>query len=510
MVGLPVLAALAAVQGSAVFAQRAKDWRIGAVVYQVFVDRFAPTADIDAKKKIILPPRQLMPWSVTPKASKFDPATGQYPHTIQFWGGDLASLHAKLGYIQEIGADVLYLNPIFKAFSNHKYDTDDYMEIDPEYGSKADLLRLIDDLHANNMRLVLDGVFNHMGYRSPAFQSALKDPKSPYRNWFTFDKSLPNGYLGWVGIPGLPVLNLANPAVENYLWAGENSVVKSYLKDGIDGWRLDVGFDIGPKYLSGITHAAHEEKPGSLVVGEISGYPSDWFDAVDGVFNFHSLTVAESMLRGELTGGQVGRMLDQVAKDAGLENLMRSWLLIDNHDTPRAADIVPDFENRRLVEALQFTLPGSPVIYYGSELGMKGAGDPEDRAPMRWDLANAQNPELKWMKAMVKIHQTHPALKYGDFRVLETDQLLAFARTTDKVGDTFIVVMNPTNNDVTEIMPTRVGRLMSWGGLRDLLSPTTTRSIEGLMKLEVKAKTVMFLVPDISKSGGYSPYDRIP
>lgn len=510
MVSLPALAALAAVQGSAVFAQRAKDWRIGAVVYQVFVDRFAPTADIESKKKIILPPRQLMPWSETPKASQFDPATGEYPHTIQFWGGDLNSLRGKLGYIQDMGADVLYLNPIFKAFSNHKYDTDDYMEIDPEYGAKADFLKLVDDVHARNMRLVLDGVFNHMGYRSPKFQSALHDPKSPYRDWFTFDKSLPNGYLGWVGIAGLPVLNLANPTVEDYLWAGRDSVVKSYLRDGIDGWRLDVAFDIGPRYLSGITHAAHEEKPGSLVVGEISGYPADWFDAVDGVFNFHSLALAEAMLRGEITGGRAGKMLDQVAKDAGLENLMRSWLLIDNHDTPRAADIIPDFQDRKLVELLQFTLPGSPVIYYGSELGMKGEGDPEDRAPMRWDLANANNLEWNWMRQMVKLRKTHPALKYGDFKVLESDQLLAFARTTDKVGDTVIVVVNPTDREVIEMMPTRVGRLMSWGELDDVLTGTSTRSIEGLMRLVVKPRTAMVLVPNIAKSNGYSPYDRIP
>ncbi len=483
---------------------------MGSVVYQVFVDRFAPSADIESKRELYKAPRELMQWSAVPSATPLDPKTGLYKHTIQFWGGDLKSLMGRMDYIQSMGADVLYLNPIFKAYSNHKYDTEDYLQIDPGYGTKTDLQDLVKDVHGRNMRLVLDGVFNHMGNTSAPFLSAESSPGSSYRNWFTFDKSLPFGYKGWYGVRSLPALRLDNPAVQQYLWSGENSVVKSYLRDGIDGWRLDVAFDIGPKYLSEITRAAHDVKPGSLVVGEISGYPSGWFNAVDGVFNFFSLSVAQSMMRGEFTGGRAGKMLDTATKDAGIENLLRSWLLIDNHDTPRAADQIPDFADRKLVELLQFTLPGSPLIYYGSELGMKGKGDPEDRAPMRWDLANASNEELIWVKALVKLHQDHPALKYGDFKVLDSDKLLAFARLTDNVREAVFVVVNPTKEEVTETFPCRLGSLLSWGQLTDLFSGAQTVVVQGLMKVTVKPRSALVLTPYTQGANGYSPYDRIP
>ncbi len=491
------------------FAERAKDWRMGAVVYQIFVDRFASSKSPEQKKAYFQPPRRLRDWSELPTASPYDPKIG-FQHVYDFWGGDLKGVQSKLDYIQSLNADVIYLTPIFKSLSNHKYDTEDYKAIAPEFGTKQDLQNLISAVHKRNQRIMLDGVFNHISNTSPLFLQAKNTPKSQYRNWFTFNTSYPNGYRAWYGIRDMPALRLENPAVRDYLWNAPDSVMRTYLKEGIDGWRLDVAYDIGPQYLAEATKAAHETKAGSAVVGEISGYPSQWFGAVDGVFNFYSMQVAIDMLNTEISGGRAGQMLERLNTDAGIANLLRSWLHIDNHDTPRAANVVADRSLRKLAQALLFTLPGSPVIYYGSELGMTGANDPEDRAPMRWELANDTNSDLKWVRQLTTIRKAHPALRYGDFHALDTDGLFAFIRTTDKLGQTVLVVVNPANETVRETFATRVGRILSWGQLQDVLTGDKITSKKGLVTVEMQARSVRIFVPVLQSFGGYSPFERIP
>jgi len=486
-----------------------KDWRNGAIVYQVFVDRFAPSANLEAKRSLYPAPARLRPWSETPKGTAYDPKIRTYPHVMEFWGGDLASLQSKLDYVSDLGADVIYPLPIFKAPSNHKYDTEDYFAVDPQYGNQDDLKRLIKDVHGRKMRVMLDGVFNHIGVTSAVFQDAQKDINSKYRDWFYFGKEYEFGYRGWAGVASLPALKLENPAVQDYLWERSDSVVRKYLKEGIDGWRLDVAFELGPKLLTDLTRAAHKEKKGSAVIGEISGYPANWFPAVDGTFNFTSINTGLEMLNGRIGGGQAGRIYHHMVEDAGLENLLKSWILFENHDTPRMASLVKDVQDRNLLATLQMTLPGSPCIYYGAELGMEGTGDPENRAPMRWDLVTETNGQYQWMRKMIGIRKKHPALRYGQFTALDSDRLLAFSRTTDKLRDSVLVVMNPTDKVVRESFPTRIGRLMSWGELQDQVSGQRVRSVTGMLALELKPKSVMILTPVTDKFGGYSPYDRI-
>ena len=487
------------------FDVRAKDWRNGAIIYQVYVDRFVPPADPEAKKALYPAPKKFHPWSDVPKGGTYMPSTKYWSHELDFWGGDLPGVRSKLDYVEGIGADVLYLTPIFKAFSNHKYDTLDYHEVDPAFGTQADLQGLTDDVHKRGMRIMLDGVFNHVAVSSDMFQSALKDPKSKYRDWFFFGKQYPTGFKGFS--TNMPNLHLENLALQNYLWNSPDSVVRKNLRNGIDGWRLDVAYNIGPGLLSQLTNAAHAEKPGSEVVGEVSGYPAEWFPAMDGVFNFFAPQVVLGCLNGQIPGGRAGQMLAHSVADAGIDNLLKSWILLDNHDTARLANMVPDRMARQLAVAMQFTLPGSPVVYYGSELGMVGGGDPESRAPMRWDLVNKNNADLAWLKKIVAIRKKCPALRYGNFTALDTDKLLAFTRTTHKVRERAIVVMNPTDKEVTETVPTRIGRLWSWGILEDQLSGEKPRSIMGLITLTLKPQSVMILTP---KTEGELAYERIP
>jgi glycosidase len=238
-------------------AARAADWRIGPVVYQVLVDRFAPSADLDAKRHLYAAPRVLRAWTDQPQRGTRDDALGLWSHEIDFWGGDLASLEGKLGYLDDLGVDVLYLNPIHAAYTNHKYDAQDYFTVSPEFGTRDDVKRIAGDLHARGMRLVLDGVLNHMGRTSPMFRQALADPRSPWRDWFYIGPQYRLGYRAWWDVANLPDVNWENPAVRARLYGDPDSVVQGWLADGIDGWRLDVAYDIGFRFLGELTAAAH-------------------------------------------------------------------------------------------------------------------------------------------------------------------------------------------------------------------------------------------------------------
>lgn len=489
---------------------REQDWRNGSIVYQVFVDRFNASSPPTERAEAYPAPRVLKKWSDPVTPGQNDPRAGVWSHELQFWGGDLKGIEEKLDYIQSFGTGVLYLTPIFAGLTNHKYDGADYFAIAPEFGSKADFDSLKDRTHKKGMKLMLDGVFNHCARVSPLFQAALKDERHPKRDWFHIGPEYPNGYRGWVGVANLPAWNLENSAVRDYLWKGKDSVVKHWLKQGIDGWRLDVAFELGPDHLKELTASAHAAKKGSAVVGEISGYPESWEEAVDGVFNFMAPNIIVEALKGNISGNKAGRLLERMAQDASPEHLLKSWLHLDNHDTPRIASILPDEKDRALAWAALFTLPGSPVIYYGSELGLPGAGDPANRAPMPWDKVTDKNPDHAWVKKLTHFRTRHRALKVGDFTPLETDTLIAFSRTTDKVRDSVIVVINPTDKPVTETFTTRMGRILSWGEFEDVLSGDKVRSVTGMFKTTVPGKSVRLYVPITDPARGALMYYRIP
>jgi glycosidase len=487
-----------------VYDRRAADWRNGPIVYQIFVDRFARS-----NLPFQLPHGgAMMKWDDLPVPGHLDEQKGVYSHELQFWGGDLVGARARLGYIRSLHADAVYLTPIFKALTNHRYDTQDYLQVAPELGGHEALELFIKEAHNKEMRVILDGVFNHVGRTSAIFKAA-EYPKSNWRDAFTFDPSLPYGYRAWANVKNLPAWNLDSQKAKNYLWSGENSVVKRYLREGVDGWRLDVAYDLGPQILHEITDTAHRTKPGSVVVGEISGYPAGWDKSVDGVFNFFALKVAHSLLLGDTDGPTVTSQLEDMVKDAGIDHLLQSWLLLDNHDTDRLASLEPDFTRRRLLEFLQFTLPGSPLIYYGSELGMTGVGDPGNRAPMRWDLAEKPNQERNWITTLAQHRIKHRALRVGDVRFLRSKNLLAFSRYTDQMRDLVIVIVNPLDRPVTESIACRSGSIMSWGEVHDGIGGGDYKVVNGLVEVQVAPHGAMLLTPQ-EQVKGYSPTARIP
>ncbi len=498
-----------------VYEERERDWRNGAVVYQVIVDRFAPAANLDGKRALYAAPKLLRRWDEVPVAdSRLAPGTQVTRHELDFWGGDLQSLRGRLDHVQALGADVLYLNPIHLGFTNHKYDALDFQAVSPEYGTRADVKALAEELKRRGMKLVLDGVFNHMGRNAPAFRQAEADERAATRDWFVFGAQYPGGARTWKGVLNLPELNLESDAVRGHLWADRDSVVRSYLRDGADGWRLDTAYELGHVWLSELTRAAHQEKPGSLVIGEIWNHPAGWIPAMDGVMNFHLRTLLLSLVRGELPASSAAAMIERLVADVGLEPLLKSWLLLDNHDVKRLASELPDAAERRLAQVLQFTLPGSPNLYYGSEVGMTGGDDPAQRGPMRWDLVAQDHPDLAWTRQLIALRKAHRALRVGDYRSATAGKLLAFERHTDRAADTVLVLANTSGQAVSDIVQWRNGLMMDGTPLRDLLPPpggsTAVAVYGGFVRVTLPPRSVRVLAPDVGSQGGYSVYKRVP
>ena len=492
------------------YEQRESDWRNGAVVYQVLVDRFAPSADLDAKRHLYPAPKTLRPWSEPPRRGTYLEREKVWSHEIDFWGGDLASVASRLDHVQQLGANVLYLNPIHHGWTNHKYDSLDFQTVSPEFGTREDVKKLAAELHRRGMKLVLDGVFNHMGRNSAWFQQAVADPASPWRPWFVFGPQYPGGVRVWWDAENLPELNLEHAPVREHLYAGQDSVVRNYLRDGADSWRLDVAYDIGFVYLQALTRAAHAQKPGSLVVGEIPNYPREWFPSLDGVMQIGLHRMILDVASRRTGGADFQRLVDRLIRDADYEHLLKSWVLLDNHDSPRVATALPDPKARRLAQVLQHTLPGSVNLYYGSEVAMEGGEDPEMRAPMRWDLVAAGHPELACTRRLIALRAHNRALPLGDWRsAAATGAVIAYERHTDRVGETVLVVVNPGLQPVDTVVMPANSKLMDGDNLVDQLSGATVRLQFGMVHAQVPPQTAWVLKPTLVRPNGYSNFKRV-
>jgi cyclomaltodextrinase / maltogenic alpha-amylase / neopullulanase len=489
---------------------READWRNGAIVYQVFVDRFAPSANLKAKRALYPAPKKLRDWSEEAKKGRYLEKEKVWSHEIDFWGGDLASTMSKLDHVQQLGADVLYLNPIVLAWTNHKYDALDYLQVSPEYGTREDVTKLAAETKKRGMKLVLDGVFNHMGRNAPKYREAEADPKSPYRAWFDFNTKYPGGVRAWWNAQNLPELNLEHEPVRNHLYAQPDSVVRSYLRDGVDGWRLDVAFDIGFNFLDELTKAAHAEKPGSLVVGEIPNYPRDWLGPVDGVMHFGLRKLMIALANREIDAPSFQRMVSRLIADAHYEHILKSWVYLDNHDTFRIATTVPDAKARKLAQVLQFTLPGAVNLYYGSEVAMEGGDDPEMRSPMRWDRVAENHPELAWTKQLIALRKANRALRVGEFRSAEASgNVLAFERHTDRAGDTVLVLVNPALTEIKTTVLVANSKLMDGDNLIDQLTGKVYKLQGSMVETTLPPQTSLVLKPRLVTPEGYSNYKRV-
>ncbi len=498
---------------SAVFRARDDDWTMGKVVYQIVPDRFH-ARDIDAKLDCYAPPRRLAPWTEPAKRGEPMPDEGVWSHELTFYGGDLAGITDKLGYAKDLGADVILLTPVFEARTYHGYDTLDYHTIAPHLGTRDDLRDLVGACHRLGLRIILDGVFNHMSMHAPWFQEALADAGSSRREWFDIDPDrFEHGFRCWAGVKNLPEMQVEHEPLRDAIHRAPDSVVRSYLRNpGIDGWRLDVAWELGTTILSELVSHAHAERADSVVLGEIWTPPASpggsWVPPLDGLL---LLSVRELLLHwveGRISGSRAARVLQTMVEDAGIEALLRSHIVVENHDTPRIHSKVPDPDARRAVQTLAAALPGNFSFLYGMEIGLEGSRDPEMRGPMPWSEVREDHPVLAWTKRLLATRRAHRAMRIGDYLALDSESLFAFQRSTDRYADTIWVMANASDEHVCETLYLRDARLMN-GDLVDVMTGERVGTHAGFCRVEVASRSVRILGHVDHGAWQYDPYKRI-
>lgn len=415
------------------------------VVYQIFPECFAIGGGKSGAEKLQDPAYDM------PHVVRHDWEDTQFsqPWGRQFYGGDLDGIADKLDYLTDLGVTGIYLTPIFSAPSNHKYDATDFFTIDAMFGGAAALQRLLTAMHARGMALTLDAVLNHVSNRHPWFLAAQAGDADK-QQWFTLRDD--GSYDCWQGHSSLPELNLANPAVRDVLYRAPDSMVQHWLAQGVDNWRFDVAQDVGIPVAREMAEIVGKRFPQAGLLGELNGFSGSWFDGsragepgFQGMMNYWYRTATVAWLAGEIDAVQMNCAIKDARDGYGLKGLLCSWNLLSSHDTPRLGTTVGHATKARLAWLMQFTLPGIPIIYYGEEIGMQGGPDPDCRRPMRWNPKDWDHAQHAWIKQLIAMRQSQPALQYGDIIVLG-DRLpgnaLVFLRHTDVPGEAALVVVN--------------------------------------------------------------------
>ena len=375
-------------------------WAANKVVYQIFPSRFASTQPVDKKL-----------WYKAPITPMDD------------LHGNLRGIIEHLDYIKDLGIDVVYLTPIFKSNSCHKYDTIDYYQVDPSFGTTEDLKELVQKSHERGMKVVLDAVYNHTGREFFAFQDILeKGEKSKYLDWYFIDELPPKGE--WGEIPnfkcfgyygGMPKLNLKNPEVEKYI----TDVACYWIKEcDIDGWRLDVGDEISHFFWKNFRKAIKAVKKDMLIIGEIWHYAGDFLegDEWDTVMNYpFYLNLIDLLADEKINVSQFVQNLGYLKGRLNKKCYPLMWNLIDSHDTARFLHLCNDNKKKQhLAAAFQLLLPGMPMVYYGDEYAMPGTNDPDCRRGMYWDEEYQDKEMYNWYKKLMQIRKTHACIVEGE------------------------------------------------------------------------------------------------
>ncbi|AOZ92493.1 glycoside hydrolase family 13 protein [Paenibacillus crassostreae] len=407
------------------------EWVKDAVFYQIFPERFA---NGDAS----LDPKGTLPW-------------GGKPERENFFGGDLQGVIDHIDHLSNLGINAIYFTPLFTATTNHKYDTEDYLQIDPQFGDAELLKKLVSICHERGIRVLLDAVFNHSGRTFAPFVDVQKNgEQSRYKDWFHVNKfpiTVENGiptYETFAFEPLMPKLNTENPEVKAYLL----KVAEYWIKDiGIDGWRLDVANEVDHQFWREFRQVVKKTKPDAYILGEIWHESSNWLqgDQFDAVMNypFTNATLdffVEGSTDAEGFSHAIGKQLARYPQQANEV----TFNLLDSHDTARLITLCKDDQRKmKLATTFMLTFSGTPCIYYGDEVGITGGQDPDCRKCMEWDPKKQDQELFKFYQELIKLRLDHRALRTGKFTFLASEAgqtTLAYAREDDQ--EKFVILMN--------------------------------------------------------------------
>jgi cyclomaltodextrinase len=409
------------------------EWVRDAVFYQIFPDRFAngdPGND----------PPNVRPWNEKP--------TGW-----GFHGGDLQGVIDHFDYLLDLGVNAIYLNPIFLAASNHRYDTHDYYRIDPKLGDLDVFQALIQKAHQNNVRVILDGVFNHCGRGFFAFADVLANQEhSPYRDWFhirrfplhAYESNKQFNYQAWWNIRSLPKFNTDNPAVREYIF----SAARYWIEQGADGWRLDVPTEIDDdSFWESFRSHVKQVNPQAYLVGEVWEVNPRFVDEryFDGLMNYPVRdTILDFIARRVISPAEFAERIDRVIQAYSPANNSAHYVLLGSHDTERIRTLC-NGDDRVVRQAFLFQMgfPGAPAIYYGDEIGMSGGKDPDCRGAFPTDEAQWDHALHEYVKELIHLRRRLDVLRRGDYRTLSADNASGvFACVRSWQGDSVVIVLN--------------------------------------------------------------------
>ena len=445
------------------------DWAKGATIYQVFPDRFHKSGNCDCTGK-------LEPYTVHKlgyEEVEWKPTPEGVVLNNDFYGGNFKGITEKMDYIASLGTTILYLNPISKSFSSHRYDTGDYKTPDPMLGTEEDFIELCKAAHDRGIKVILDGVYSHTGSNSPYFnrEGAFQTKDSPYYSWYTFYE-WPMNYHSWWDFNTLPTVNKMDPEFIKYIITDEDSVVAHWLKLGADGYRLDVADELPDEFIKLLRDRIKAINPDALLMGEV------WEDAsnkqaygkrrryftdgeLDSVMNYPFRTAIINFMRGWDSGRGFKEAVMSIVENYPPQVVACNMNLLGTHDTPRILTaLVDDFDGSREEKAkrhlsqnnmevardrlmmasfLQYTLPGSPSLYYGDEALMEGYKDPFNRRTYPWGREDWEM--LNHFKRLGLARKQNPALRLGDIQFFEAgDKHLGYTRSYE--GKTLKVYAN--------------------------------------------------------------------
>lgn len=497
--------------------QTQPDWYKNGIVYQVFPDRFARGADWRERAEKALaahregPARVLVEdWDTPPTYKKSE--DGDILEW-DFYGGTLRGVREKLDYLADLGVTVIYLNPIFEAASNHRYDTADYLRIDPMLGDEEEFCALAREAAERGISIMLDGVFNHCGQDSRYFNrygnypepGAWQGDESPYRDWFFFNED--GTYDGWWGNPDLPDVNEKSPEYRELI-CGQDGVVRKWLRAGARGWRLDVADELSDSFIEDIKAAMVAERPDGALVGEVwedasnkmaYGKLRQYFEGteLDGTMNYPLRTALLAFVRNQIGAPEMAARLEQLRENYPRDAFFSCLNLLGSHDRERLFTMLGDAPDPdtlsdeecaafRLDEGhaslamsrlwltvlLQMTLPGVPCVYYGDERGMEGFRDPYNRAAFPWDGGRMDCATV--FRNAIAVRKALPVLTTGDFEPFaDGEDVFGFWRRGED-GECVCVLANASLHDAHTVRVPMAGEAVS-----DVVSGTVPAVVDG-------------------------------